>query len=141
MTGDRTRRNWLGRLARHPLVLPAIIIWSFWFISTRLGSIRSEWAQLHLTILVIGSAIVVCVWLVVGGQLERVSKVGERFDEVTRDHRPRIRRLEEFRERQIRYNRNERARVKALADEVEALRPILQAIRTRSSSWADPVKK
>ena len=69
-------------------------------------------------------------WLILRQHLERISNIGDSFDEVTRDQRYRIKRLEDFRERQIRYNRNERKRVLNVADRVEVLEslPIVKAV-------------
>lgn len=103
---------------RHPLTLPGIILG---LLSLVLLANRSEWTAVHIPLLVIGAAIVLCVYLLHERADTRLKMAADSFDEVSRDHRFRLGRLEDFRERQIRYNRNERARVKDLADRVDSL--------------------
>jgi len=120
--------TWARRASRHPLVVPGIILG---LLSAVLLSTRSEWTAIHIPMLVIGAAIVLCVYLLHERADVRLKMAAESFDEVSRDHRFRIGRLEDFRERQIRYNRNERLRVKELADRVESIEqmPLIHAAR------------
>lgn len=116
-TPEKAWRSRWSRAVRHPLPLPMALLAVVSYTLLRVTP-RNEHSPLY-AILTVGACIIVTAWLTVRDSFERALKVGDSFDFVTRELRPRLERMEAYREHQLRYNRTERKRIADLGLRVE----------------------